>query len=62
MPTRSIEHHDDLVLRAACAKLIEKYLHAPGIDVGQDQGFKYATERLYGSIGVGIFVSQHALT
>ncbi len=61
MPACPIKQHDDDVLRMACGDLIEKDLLASGIDVRQDQGVKYASERLYGGICVGVLVGQHGL-
>jgi hypothetical protein len=37
VPPCAVKHHDNSVVGVACANLIEKELHAPRIDVRQDQ-------------------------
>ena len=61
MPARTIKHHDDLVVGVARAHLIEKQLHARGIDVRQDQRIEFPAFGLHGRVGVGVLVGQHRL-
>lgn len=61
MPSGAIEHHYDFVAGVARAHLIEKQLHAVGINVRQDQRIELPTLDLYCRLRVGVLVSQHRL-
>ena len=61
VPTRAVDHHDDVLLCVATRHFIEKHLHALGIDVRQDQTVKLAGADIHRTVGVGVLVRQHGL-
>ena len=61
VPTRTVEHHHDVLLRVALPDLVEEQLHAMRVDVGQDQRVELAAEHVHGSVGVCVLVGQHGL-
>ena len=61
VPACTVEHHDDLLIRVACAHLVQKQLHALGVDVRQNQRIELTALGLHCRIGVGILVGQHGL-
>ena len=61
MPSRPVNHHHDALIGVACRDFIEEQLHAPGVDVRQDQTVELARTGIHRTLGVGIFVSEHGL-
>ena len=61
VPASTVKHHDDALVRVALAHLVEKQLHALGVDVGQDERVQLAACHIDGRIGVGVLVGQHGL-
>lgn len=61
MPASTVDHHNDLLIRMTLGDFIEKSLHAPGVDVWQDQAVEFASANIDGTKRVGVLVRQHAL-
>lgn len=61
MPTRPIEHHHDTLIGMPSRDLIEKYLHAPAIDLRQDQGIEVAVSRRNRCVCIRVFLPHQGL-
>jgi len=57
----TVNHHDDALIGVACRDLIEKQLHALGVDVRQYQTIELASADIHRTVGVGVLVRQHSL-
>ena len=60
MPTRTVEHHDNVLLRVAAGNFGDEQLHAFGV-VGQHQGVKFSIHGRNCAISVGVLVGEHRL-
>lgn len=61
MPTRPIEHHHDTLIGMPSRDLIEKYLHAPPIDLREDQGIEVAVSRRNRCVRISVFLPHQGL-
>ena len=62
MPTRTVEHHHDMIDRMTHRDLIEKHLHTITVDVRQNQGVPFAAVDIPCGVSVGVLVGEHACT
>ena len=61
MPSRAVDHHDDVLFLVTCRNFIEEYLHALGIHVRRDQAVKFASADIHRAVSIGVLVGEHGL-
>jgi len=58
IPARAIENHHDVLAGVALRDGIEEYLHAPAIDLGQNECVHQASSRFDGRVGIGLLMDR----
>lgn len=60
-PPCAIDHHDDALTRLACRDLVEKELHASGVDVQQYQTIELSGANIHCVKSIDVLMREHAL-
>ena len=61
MPAGPVYHHHDVLIWVALGDLVDKQLHAAGVDLRKDQAIELSRTHIHRCIGIGALVAQHGL-
>jgi len=62
MPPSTVNYHDNPMSWMPCSHLVNKHLHAIGVDIRQNQRVKNAISNRNSSIGISVLLRYHGLT